>query len=324
MKDAITLIGLNQQDPTHLAAIVDVWNAACPSDLVLSNRFVEFNLQRVTGGEQTGCLALVAQQIVGFVLASTLHGQPQVAPPTVGWIDAIAVAPAHQQQGIGSALLMWAEAWLLDQGSQRCVLGASQRPFAPGIPQSLGTAPFFQRRGYGNVRQTWDMAANLTTYQPPESVRPIQGAVRPAQHGDEDALRAFLQREFPGRWHFEFEEFLCNSAGTSSGRLSDYMLLWSERGVDGFCQLTFEDSLRPIERFFPYQLPRPWGQLGPIGVSADRRGKGYGAALLDTGLRRLYNNGVNGCVIDWTTHLSLYGKFGFTPYREYIQLTKQL
>lgn len=324
MMHSFTLIELNTEESTHVEAIATVWNSACPSDLMLSSRFIQFNLQSVTGGKQTGALAITGETVVGFVLASTLPGQPQVAAPTTGWIDAVAVMPAQQRQGIGHALLGWAEKWLAAQGSHTIHLGASQHPFVPGVPSTLGTASFFQNRGYANHRQTWDVGANLAMYRPPASVRAIDGVVQPARPGEEEAVRTFLQREFPGRWHFEFEEFLRNTAGSSGARLSDYMLLWSERGVDGFCQLTFEDSWRPIERFFPYQLPRPWGQLGPIGVSADRRGRGYGAALLDTGLRRLYNNGVNGCVIDWTTHLALYAKFGFTPYREYIQLTKQL
>lgn len=327
MNPAITYIDLDPQDPSHVTALTEVWNAACPADFILANRLVTFNLQKVNGGNQCGRLALVANKIVGFVVASTLPGQPQVVPATVGWVDALAVPPTHQHQGIGTALLTWAESWLLTQGCQTIILGASQRPFAPGIPtttENTETLVFFQKRGYGNARQAWDTAANLATYQSPDTVRAIQGVVRPAQSGDETALATFLQREFPGRWHFEFTEFLRHPAGASGARLSDYMLLWSERGVDGFCQLTFEDSLRPIERFFPYGLPRPWGQLGPIGVSADRRGQGYGAALLDTGLRRLYNNGVNGCVIDWTTLLDLYAKFGFAPYHEYIQVTRQL
>ncbi|MBX3012846.1 MAG: GNAT family N-acetyltransferase [Caldilineaceae bacterium] len=320
MTQSYTLLDFSSQEPAHVAAVTTVWNAACSSELMLSNRFVEFNLQPVTGGKQAGQIARQGETIVGFVLASTLPGQPHVAPATVGWIDAIAVTPQAQRQGIGSALLAWAEAWLTQQTCQTFVLGASQHPFVPGVPSTLETAPFFQRRGYGQPRSAWDVAADLNDYKPPATVREIQGEVRPAQPGDAEALSTFLQREFSGRWHFEFEEFLRHP----DHRLSDYMILWSERGVDGFCQLTFEDSLRPMERFFPYQLPRHWGQLGPIGVSADRRGLGYGAALLDAGIRRLYNSGVNGCVIDWTTHLALYGKFGFTPYREYIQLNKKV
>ncbi len=319
MTHSFSLIELDRQAPTQIAAITDLWNAAFPPDLMISTRLVDFNLQPITGGEQTGCLALIGAKPVGFVVVSTLQGQPHVAPPTSGWIDALGVDPQYQRQGIGTALLAWAEAWLAAQGSQTIMLGASQHPFVPGLPAALDSLAFFHRHGYGHDQPTWDVAATLVDYQPPETVRPIAGTVRPAQPGDEAALRTFLQREFPGRWHFEFTEFLRQP----HYRLSDYMLLWTERGVDGFCQLTFEDSRRPIERYFPYQLPRHWGQLGPIGVSAEQRGQGYGAALLDTSLRRLYNNGINGCVIDWTTHLALYGKFGFTPYHEYIQLKKQ-
>ena len=108
------------------------------------------------------------------------------------------------------------------------------------------------------------------------------------------------------------------------GRITDHVLIWSERGVEGDCRVTFENSERPLERFFMHSLPRPWGQLGSIGVSADCRGKGYGGALLNAGLRYLRECGVRGCVIDWTTLLDLYGKFGFRPYHEYIALGKFL
>ena len=88
--------------------------------------------------------------------------------------------------------------------------------------------------------------------------------------------------------------------------------------MDGCCLLTFEDSVRPIERFYPYRLPRPWGQAGSIGISAGCRGRGYGALLLDGALRRLHNNNVNGCVIDWTGLVDFYAKFGFEKYRAYL------
>jgi predicted N-acetyltransferase YhbS len=71
-----------------------------------------------------------------------------------------------------------------------------------------------------------------------------------------------------------------------------------------------------------HRLPKPWGQLGPIGVSKDVRGKGYGGALLDAGLGYLRDQGVRGCVIDWTDLVDFYGKFGFKPYREYAILGK--
>jgi GNAT superfamily N-acetyltransferase len=139
--------------------------------------------------------------------------------------------------------------------------------------------------------------------------------VRPASESDAPALLDFLTQEFPGRWRYEFEEFMRNGE-----RISDYVLLRSGQGIEGFCLLTFEDSVRPLNRFFPWSLPRPWCQLGTIGVASARRGQGLGAVLMDGGLCRLRDSGARGCVIDWTTIVDFYGKFGFTPYREYVIL----
>jgi predicted N-acetyltransferase YhbS len=73
-----------------------------------------------------------------------------------------------------------------------------------------------------------------------------------------------------------------------------------------------------------HAFARPWGQLGPIGVSKDVRGKGYGGCLLDASLLHLHMRGIRGCVIDWTDLVNFYGKFGFKPYREYAMLGKEL
>jgi GNAT superfamily N-acetyltransferase len=312
----------NAKRQSQLEEAANLWNLACGPDLAISPRFVGYNLRPCPGGDQTACLALVSGRPVGFISTSYIDDRT-LSPQQTGWIDAIAVAPDEQGSGIGSALIEWAEAWQKNNGTKSLSIGANPLTFVPGVPEELNTTGFFQRHGYGVTPKTvwkeWDVAADLSRYKPPRSVRPIDGIVRPAQNDDYDATLAFLQREFPDYWRYEFERYV-----GEGGRISDYMVLWTERGVDGACMLTFEDSLHPIERYYPYRLPRPWGQLGSIGVSADRRGRGYGAALLDAGLRRLHDNGVNGCVIDWTTLLDFYAKFGFTSYRTYLMLFKSL
>jgi predicted N-acetyltransferase YhbS len=143
--------------------------------------------------------------------------------------------------------------------------------------------------------------------------------IRPARPDDYDDVLTFLRREFPGRWRFEFEEYR-----RDSGRASDYVILRTGRSVDGCARVAFEDSVWPLDHYYPHRLPHPWGQLGSIGVSADCRGKGYGGALLDGGLHYLRDSGVRGCVIDWTGLVDFYSKFGFKPYRQYAMLVKQL
>ncbi|MEZ4656757.1 MAG: GNAT family N-acetyltransferase [Caldilineaceae bacterium] len=315
----ISLKEVDQSNPQHIEAVAGLWTTACGPALAISPRMVLYNGRPMPDLAQAGVLAWQADEPIGFVLASALKNQPAAAAPEQGWIDAIAVLPDEQKRGVGKKLLNWAEEWLRGQGCTEAALGGSLRPFAPGLPVELEQHACFEHLGFVPRERVWDVAANLAHYARSRSVREVAGAVRPAQPGQEAALLEFFQREFPGRWRYEFERFVQHKE-----RLSDFMLLWTARGVDGFCRLTFEDSARPIERFYPYALPRPWGQLGPIGVSQDQRGLGYGAALLDAGLRRLHNNGVNGCIIDWTTIVDFYAKFGFAPHREYVPMSKQI
>lgn len=307
--------------PADIAATTALWNAACGPKLTISERAMVYNTAPVAGGIQAGSLAVDAGQPVGFVLASSVPNDPSVSPPEVGWVDAIAVHPDFQRRGIGTALLAWAEGWLADHQCRRLRLGGNIHPFAAGLPVQLGNQAFFQARGYAAApgrERSWDVAHDLADYVTPPSALKATGLhARPARPGEEDALLGFLRREFPGRWRFEAECHL-----REGGRLSDYTLLWSERGVDGFCQLTFEDSRRPLDRFFPHGLPRPWGQLGSVGISADCRGKGYGAVMMDAALRHMRDTGVRGCVIDWTGIVDFYAKFGFKLFRDYWMMGK--
>ncbi|HAJ34168.1 MAG TPA: hypothetical protein DCL15_00550 [Chloroflexi bacterium] len=309
-------------DPVTAAAfvpdLVDLWEAALGRDMPISAAFVHHNFKPSTGVKRRLFTVTAAATLVGAALATVLHGEPLVATHGEGWIELLLVAPAWQRHGLGRRLLSAAEAWLAEQGCRAVQIGGGLRPFAPGAPEASHAATFFAQYGYTNFGPVWDMAANLATYTSP-SLRDTPCHAAPANPRQVDDLLGFLRREFPGRWRYEAEMFLADG-----GRISDFMLLWTERGVDGCCLLTFPDSVRPIERFYPYALPRPWGQLGSIGISADQRGRGFGAALLDAGLRRLHNNGVNGCVIDWTTLTDFYGKFGFAPYRTYVMLGRSL
>ncbi len=319
------LVPFERSNSDHIERIASIWNHACDADLAITPGFVEFNARLSAGGVQDGRLAVEDGEFVGFVLASVLLDDEQASPRESGWVDAIAVVPSAARHGVGGALLAWAESWLRGQGCTQARLGGSLRPFAAGLPASLASEPFFKQCGY--IRRpaspvVWDVARDLADYRPQASAKHIdssQALVRRAQEVDSKALAAFLRREFPGRWRFEFQEFL-----RQNGRISDYCLLVTRRGVDGFCHLTFEDSLYPMNRFYPHRLPRPWGQVGPIGVSADCRGAGYGTMLLDASLLLLQASGVRGCVIDWTDLVGFYRRFGFEPLREYAVLVKQL
>jgi len=312
-----THISFDPNDHDHHTLLAVLWNSGLGSELSISADFVRSVTRPITGGAQAGRITLVNGTPAGVILASAHPHAPPTLPRDVGWIDAIAVNPTYQRQGIGRALLAWAEEWLAAQGAATINIGCGLRHLTPGAPESA--APFFVTCGYTLADDVnWDVARNLADYTPPPDLRAVPAAAYPAQPGQEDILLGFLHREFPGRWTFETEEFL-----REGGRVSDFMLLWSASGVEGVCRLSFEDSLWGLGRYYPYSLPRPWGQLGFIGVSEKVRGQGMGLFLLDAGLRRLHNTGVNGCVIDWTGLLDFYGKAGFAPYHQWAVLQKK-
>lgn len=308
-------------EPQTLAAL---WNAACGNPLALNARLVQYNTRPPQSAAQGGWLARRAGEPVGFALASAYWGDPGVAPPDLGWIDALAVTPDAQGGGAGSTLLAQAEAWLAGMGCTSVRLGGGIRRFVPGLPVELNRAQFFIKRGYrerAENARVWDVARNLGSRNPRNdgARNPRNVEVRAARREDDGALHAFFAREFPGRWRFEFEQYL-----RDGGDIGDYTILIGEREIDAFCQVTFEQSLRPIELFYMHRQPRPWGQLGPLGVSADRRALGYGAAIIEGALERLIAAGVRGCLVDWTHLLNFYARFGFAPYREYVMLAKSL
>jgi predicted N-acetyltransferase YhbS len=323
----------DRHQAAHVEAVTAIWNQACGADLAIEAAFVAFNSHPATGSRQAGRLALLDDALAGFVLASALPADRLTSPPEVGWIDALAVLPTFQRRGIGSALLTWAEAWLAEQGCVAARLGGGLRPYAPGLPLELASEAFLGARGYrprSSEATVWDVASDLAEYVGDahsvisSCTVPVRIAI--ARSADEEALLAFLRREFSGRWRFEFEEF--RRAG---GMMSEYSLLWRKEAgrtahVDGFCRMRrrWRYGVEPLDRYFMQRLPTPWGQLGPLGVGAASRGQGLGAALLDFGLRRLRTHGVRGCVVDWTTALGFYAKFGFKPLRAYRVLVKDL
>ena len=322
---------LGFKNPSRIKALIEIWNAACGDDLAINEDFVRFNLSGNTGVAQEGRVMMKDDRVISFVLANAF------GTTKIGFVDAIAVHPSEQRKGFGLQLIGWAQKWLKAQGCERMRIGGSIRPFVAGLPTELKTGSFFEKQGFKRIGTDWDVACRLKETKERgeikereikemrereikeikereiKEIKEIREMIGAASEKDVPAMREFFARAFPGRWQFEFEEFL-----RDGGRISDYLILKIETKVEGFIQSSFEvGSHRSINRFYMSHLPHPWGQAGPLGVSKEVRGKGYGAAIIEAGLNHLKDRGVNGCVIDWTSLTDLYGKFGFEKYREY-------
>lgn len=312
----------------HLNTVAQFSQLAFKGQLNITPHLLKMQTRPCNGLQQAIKLAWSNGHVVGIVIVSAMTNMAQLDPALngaapLGWVDFIAVDPAHQRQGHGSTLLNWAISWLKDHGCEKVWLGAGIRTFMPGYPANMGDDTFFTRRGFvTSDRLCWDVACDLSTAAASSFAIPAaasQAIICPLTPAEIPDLLAFFRREFPGRWRNEFEQFIADG-----GRPSDYTILRLAGEVHGFCQLTFEDSTRPLERYHMQSLPRPWGQLGAIGVSAGVRGQQLGRAMLAGGLTRLRETGVRGCVIDWTDLTDFYAKFNFKLFRRYLMMQRVL
>lgn len=318
---SITILPLHSY--LDVPVMVRLWNEACPPKFAVTPKFFEYNLLPNLDALQEGLIALVDGQPAGFVVASHLKKHPDVASLEMGWLDSLVMHPAFQRQGVGSTLLEWAEDWLRQRGCKRMRLAGSLRAFSAGLPANFGTEAFCHRHGFkvaAGDEGAWDVMRDLGDGLPiARRHSPGEEVIHPCREDEKEALMEFLQRTFPGRWMYEIQLFLA-----SGGRTQDILVGVENGVVEGFAWVTFEDSLRPLDRYFMNPLPRPWGQLGPIGVSTRVRGQGLGGLLLQEGLLYLQRGGVRSCTIDWTGLLEFYGKYGFKPYTHYLMMMKSL
>lgn len=317
----ITLQPMQTQDAAFSRTAASLWTRACGPDLRIGARFINYNLRPSEGIARAGMVAMDGDTPVGFAVASHAISGPDTAD--IGWVEAIAVLPRLRRRGIGSRLLDWAVTWLGEQGCRIMFLGGGLRPFLPGLPAALGSDAFFLKRRFKTSQaehNICDLACDLQTYVPvPNPHLKDNPQVRPLKPGEEGDLREFLQKEFSGRWLYEFEENM-----RQGDSISDYMVIWTEQGIEAFSLLTTEKSQRPLNRYYMHSLPHPWGQLGSVGVSERCRGRGYGVLIVDTTLQNLAKLGVRTCVVDWTSLVDFYRKFGFEPFRQYHILYKEL
>lgn len=191
---------ISADDPTHVDAVAGLWTGACGAELPISLRFVSYNLRLFLNVLQNTRFAWANHEPIDFVIASAPSYRPvsDVATDSrtddqsnIGWINAIAVLPEMQRCSVGSRLLDWAEQWLHEQGMTHATLEGNLRPFAPGLPTTVDTMSYFSQRGYEPVSTVWDVVSNLSTYTPPSVVGKIDGAIQPAQPGQEQSLTSF-------------------------------------------------------------------------------------------------------------------------------------
>jgi ribosomal protein S18 acetylase RimI-like enzyme len=302
---------------TDLQEVVSVLAEAMPQDPISPARFTQQVLLDANFRAEGARVARVEGRIVGFCLAMARQVPLENAPPDGdrGYVTLIGVLPELRRQGIGSELLVGAEAYLCAQG--RSVVMVS--PYAPGyfipgvdVAAYAGGLAFFFQHGYREVYRPIAMEAPLWEWSVPEWVlqndRRLEAAgVRCEPYAPEWTLPLleFAQREFQGDWVRVVRETM---GRILQGEPAQRLWIAHEQGrVLGFAQ-------HQGERF------------GPIGVAAAERGRGLGHQLMFRTLAAMREQGFRTAWFLWSddaTARRLYHAAGFQERRRFAVLRKE-
>lgn len=316
--------------PAELPAqeIIRLWNASFGPDFQLVEPLWRQNTRNDPSFRSADLILARSEsgELLGFVLAKIFRdalnhpGERLEKYHGHGYIAAVAVRPEFRRQGIGRALLAKAESYLVENGATHFYLGESFRHFLPGIPANSPEAlNFFTKAGYTLEVFESDLDGPLdpAAYEPAIAAA-RQVTFRQGQPGEEAALLGFLNRAFPGRWHYDTRLFL-----EQGGRIEAVSLVLDlQQQIQGFL-LSYRPGDKIIGPGRYWLTDRPeWGGIGPLGLSRELRGRGAGLGVVGAGMRHLHRHGLKFARIDWTTLLDFYGRLGFQPALTYRRANK--
>jgi len=210
-------------------------------------------------------------------------------------------------------LMSQVKAILKSRGVHRLIFGQDFRHFFPGCPSNAtNLKSFLMVEGFVETGNAYDLERNLSNYENPAQ-ETGKGEFRPLGDPDRTALHHFFEHNFPGRWRHD----VLDKAAIEGLRNTVFGLVIDGK-VEGFALVQDSSHSRPVGgAVWHKSLGENWGSLGPIGISKEIRGEGFGNELLGKALMHLKSKGVQKCIIDWTTLTDFYGKHGFQITRTY-------
>ncbi len=268
-------------------ALRDLWNRAARFDRISEHVFREKAWLDEGIDNDLRLVAEIDETPAAFAVAAV---RPKEDGPA-GYVKMLAVRPALQRKGLGSALLARLEHELRARGAHTCRPGESAPNYlTPGVDLRYTKATvFLENRGYEMIGQSYNMEAELEGLPLDTSAaeKRLEDAglhIRRATESDRDDMMAMLAEHWPS-WQDEV------GAAFSNDPTSLFVARRDNRVV----------------AFSAYETNnRGTGWFGPMGTAPDARGHGVGSVLLKLCLANLREAGYLRVTIPWVAPISFY------------------
>ena len=252
--------------------------------------------------------------LVGVIIVKTYSGDEILAYNDRAWISLFYVSKRFRKQGIGSTLLEKAILEIKEMGKKEIHMGQDLGNFFPGIPCDFDnlTANFIVKRGFNLLGYTHDLLLKEPFTKEVDNRLGLQ--YRFATLDDKEKLLGFLEKNFPGRWHYEAKEYFEKEL-----KSNNYFIALDGEDIVAFVRINdAKDGLCAYNTNWSSRFNNLVG-IGPLGVDKERRGKGISKEMITTLLYDLHKEGKDEILIDWTSLLVYYQQFGFEVWKCYMK-----
>ncbi|WAH37185.1 GNAT family N-acetyltransferase [Alicyclobacillus dauci] len=303
------------------AAIVALWNRACPKEPISMEMFVKRVLVDPNFDSEGLILYEEDGELLGFTLGIVrklpLSGSD--LEPENGWVTAFFVHPDHQRRGIAKKMFEAVEAFFTSR-SRRYIFFSSYAPnyFVPGIDASRypDARAFLDGQGYRVLYSPVAMDKNLVDFSIPADVHEVEDTRRKEGYVFEyltpkliTQLVEFNDTKFNPDWARAVREAVGQGVP-----LNQILVAHKDGQIVAFCMYGAYDGVG--ERF------------GPFGVDDSLRGTGLGKVLLYKCLHDMKARGLHNAWFLWTGETSpaghLYYRAGFEVTRRFDVMRKDL
>lgn len=300
-----------------------LWNDELGFIFPISEELMQRNTYNTLGFlEEHSYVALNDNEPIGFVINKIwLHDYHIENNLNTGWISLIYVKKKFRNMGIGSELLQKSIDAFKSLGCTKIYLGRDYQNFFPGLPVDLKAhLKWFTKRGFCGLYDTNDLVNNKLDfkYELRDYTDNSPYTIRIGNKLDLPKIDAFFKKNFPGRWHVEFLDYVSNG-----GNGSEYLICLDQfENVCGFCKIqTFDTPINLIGYSLTWRSRFDRiGGIGPLGVDKDYRHKNIAYNLLVSSINELIDRNCQKAIIDWTNLMELYRKFGFEIWKSYTYL----
>ncbi|MFZ9750791.1 MAG: GNAT family N-acetyltransferase [Candidatus Nanopelagicales bacterium] len=288
---------------TDVSGVVTLWNQTLTAHPITQERFNSLFFSDVTGIPKLKHSSFVAvtDQIVGVVIAyqRNLPAPGLGLEPELGYLTAVAIAPSHQRQGIGSKLLKTA---IADLNANQILLcgrtGSAPAATFPGIDLDNYPAAleFFLNNEFIREAKAHSMSREINS----EIKLDLASNIEFVTEIDPAVLYEFASAAFPGDW-----------ADVAIAKLN---------------QDPTELAVVTVDQNYAGFAVWNQGWFGPIGVAEEFRKYGLGSLLVENAINNMYSRGIDRIWFNWADEwvVPFYQRLGFVINRNYQRMKRTI